>query len=241
MRHHSLDGVHCNRPNLDLLLAAGRQKLGVVDTPLELGGVVEHALTAEHVRNQVVREDRQLVEVSETAGTAAIERQREIPGGDLCALVERHLQAPVPRHISVKGHLTEALDESLGAATRGRDQAFEAPARARLDEAPQLRERTSEELHQLSRARVPQILSEDAGAVRRAEHRELRSVPRPFLLKALSQRPGDREVPGEACGLAKHREPARTEVDGVERDHEREGRLRAAELEMGGIDWRHRL
>src|ERR687888_1180330 len=76
-------GVHRARADL-ALLRAGAQVAARVDVRGQALLVQEHALAAQHVRDEVVGEDRQRVEVAELGDAG----EREVAGGDLRALVE---------------------------------------------------------------------------------------------------------------------------------------------------------
>ena len=75
----------CTRAGADLALgAAERERHAGVDARRQRLVVDEHAVAAQHVRDEVVGEDRQAVEVVEF-GYAG---EREVAGDDLGALVE---------------------------------------------------------------------------------------------------------------------------------------------------------
>jgi hypothetical protein len=95
--------VHRRRADL-ALGAAGLQQLAGVDPPLELRLVSEDAVHAQDVRDQVVGEDREPVEVVELGDAG----EREVVGGDLGAL-------PEPLVVE-EGHLGEGLRQPLGRA-----------------------------------------------------------------------------------------------------------------------------
>ncbi len=74
-----------HRAGADLALgAAGGKQLAGVDARGEGRVVEQHPLAAQHVGDEVVREDRQAVEVREVGDPC----EREVGGDDLGALVE---------------------------------------------------------------------------------------------------------------------------------------------------------
>ncbi len=79
-----LAGVHGAGADLDFHRAARFERDAGVDTFGELGRVGEHSIGAEHVGDEVVREDCERVDVGEL-GDAGVD---EVVGGDLRALVE---------------------------------------------------------------------------------------------------------------------------------------------------------
>jgi hypothetical protein len=111
LRRDELAGVHRGRTDL-ALGAAGLEELAGVDAAGQLRVVTEHAVHAQHVRDEVVGEDREAVEVGEVGDAG----EREVVGRDLGALPE----APVVE----EGHLGEGLRESF----RGRSQHLQDPS-----------------------------------------------------------------------------------------------------------------
>ena len=95
--------MHGARAHLALVLAAGGQLGARVDALGQLVVVVQDALEAQDVRDEVVGEDRQPVDVGirDDAG------QMEVVGGDLGALVEAA--------VGEERHRGQALRERLGA------------------------------------------------------------------------------------------------------------------------------
>ena len=104
-----LAGVHGARADL-ALGAAERQALAGVDARGERVVVDEHAVAAQHVRDEVVGEDRQAVEVVELGDAG----EREVVGDDLGALVEAAVVEH--RHAAVRERLREALGRAAGGA-----------------------------------------------------------------------------------------------------------------------------
>ena len=101
-RREALAGVHGAGPQLALVLAAGRQLLAALDARGELVVVVQHAVRPQHVRDEVVGEDRQPVDVPEVGHAGQV----QIVGGDLGALVEAG--------VGEERHLRQALGQRLG-------------------------------------------------------------------------------------------------------------------------------
>jgi hypothetical protein len=83
-RRDPLAGVHGAGADLALHRLAGRELEAPVDALRELGRVVQDALGAQHVRQQVVGEDGQPVDVREVRDAG----EHEVVGRDLGALVE---------------------------------------------------------------------------------------------------------------------------------------------------------
>ena len=83
-------------------LLTGREQLAGIDAGGQCGVVPEHAVHPQHVRHQVVGEDRQAVEVRELGHA----REREVIRGDLGALPET---AVVEERHAGRQHRGEAL------------------------------------------------------------------------------------------------------------------------------------
>ena len=79
---------------------------------------------------------------------------------------------------------------------------------------PRSRSASRVEAHQ----RMARLLAEHAGQLGGLERAQLLVRPRPVGAKPVGERPGDREVARAARPLAQRREPARAEVDRVERE-----------------------
>ena len=221
--------------DLDLLGRAGSQELLAVDAGGELRRVAEHALHAQHVRDQVVGEERELAEIAECAGATPAEGQRQVGAGDLGALVEGHADLPVAGDVRVARHSRERADERVGGAARGLDRPREPAAEVRAEEPAEVREGARELRHERRGRRVAGLPEERSAAVA-VEARELRRRRRARRSKALAEARRDGEVAGLPGELPEHREPARAEVDRVQRDHVGERRLVRPERVVAGIE-----
>ena len=84
---------------------------------------LEHAVEPQHVRHEVVGEQRQAVEVRGGRDAGEV----EVRGGDLGALVERHRPAVVGRDVAPGRPGGERLREPLGRALGGAHEPEEAP------------------------------------------------------------------------------------------------------------------
>ena len=185
-----------------------------VDVRGQPGVVAQHAVHAQHVRHEVVGEDRQRVEVAELGQP----RQRQVARHDLGALVE----AAVVEEAHAAG---EQLRQPLGGAARLLDQVQRAsgrpgsgPARA----APRRRGAS---------AGGPASWPSTAADGRRRRARRSSSLPQG---PCSPKRRLDRPVAGQAGPLAQGREPARAEVDRVELEQV----VRAARRGRRGTDLR---
>jgi hypothetical protein len=179
------------------------------------------------VGHEVVGEERQLIEVRERAGLPA-ECSGEIGRGDLRALQERHLELLVGHHVAVERHPEEDAHELGRRALRGAQQAEEGPAGAARDQSAQLAPGARVERHQLGHVRARALLAEQHRHARRVPGRELAGRWRAVRAEEAAERGLDRAIARLAPGLDQLGEPARAEVDRVQADHERRGRLRVA-------------
>ena len=83
--HEQLDGMQRAGPDLDLLRGVVLDQRAGVDARDEVVVELEHAVDAQHVRDEVVGEQGQPVQVVGGGEPG----QREVRGGDLGALEER--------------------------------------------------------------------------------------------------------------------------------------------------------
>ena len=97
-----------HRAGADLALdAPERQALAAVDARCQLVVVDEHAVAAQHVRHQVVGEDRETVEIGELGHAG----EREVVWHDLSALVET---AVVEHRHATREYPGQALGRTFG-------------------------------------------------------------------------------------------------------------------------------
>ncbi len=212
----------------DLSLGAPEREADAgVDACGQVVVVDEHAVAAQDVGDEVVGEDGEAVEVVELGDA----RQREVVGDDLGALVEA---AVIEHRHAAREHLRQALGRAarfgneVERASRllacGRGRPAPAPSRP-LQEAAQRAQCLRVEAHQL----VVGCLVEDRGDLARAHLRQPRARGRAVRADVVGEAPRDREVAAHrraACALqgmggalAQRGEPARAEVDRVEREH----------------------
>ncbi len=229
-RRAALHRVDRAGPDLHLLGRARRDELPGVDAAPELRRVAEHSLAAQHVGHEVVREEGEIVDVLETPEAAPAESGRQVRDADLGALVERNLEAAVARHVPVQRHRCQELDEARGAPAGRPERPLESPGVALDEETAEVVQRAREERHQLRRVRRGGILTEDPRALPGVERAQLLGAPRPLRREVLLERGGDAEVARHPGALLQDGKPARAEVDRVEREDVREGRLRVASL-----------
>jgi hypothetical protein len=200
------------RARADLALGrAGRQQPLGVDVRGQLRLVDEHAVHAQHVRHEVVGEDRKPVEVAEFGQPG----QGEVVRHDLRALVEAAV-------VEEAHAACQQCREPLGRAG-GLGHQVLGPAAA--EEAAQLSQGLGVEAHQ----RVLRRLAEHPRHLGGLEAPQRGVVPGAVL----GERRLDRAVARQAGALAQRREPARAEVDRVElEDVVGAGRLRGVELRV---------
>ena len=197
-----LAGVH--RAGTDLaFVATGRQQQAAVDVRGQALVVDQDAVGAQHMRDEVVGEDRQPVQVLEAhdAGESQVRRH------DLRALVE------------------PAIGEQRHAACQLRRESLRRSARrarnvervALTEEPAELAQRLREQGHQL----VIGALAERVGDLLGAHRAQLRRRPRSMRAEAIGERPRDGEVARRAAALAQRGKPSRAEVQRVERQEVR--------------------
>ena len=165
--------------------------------------VDEDAVAAQDVRNEVVGEDREAVEVAEAHDAG----EREVRRHDLRPLVE----AAIVEHRHPRG---EVLGEALGRPVRLAHR-LERPAPA--EPPAELAQRLRVQRHELVVAGLPQRV----GDLLRAHRAQLGGAPRPVGPEPLGHPRGHGEVAGHARPLADRRPPAGPEVDRVHADEER--------------------
>src|SRR3954466_2597298 len=98
-----LNGVQRARADLDLLRRVVLEQLLRRDPRDQLGVELEHAVEPQDVRDEVVGEQRQPVQVVRRRES----RQRQVGGGDLRALEQRHLEAVIGGHVAPRGDAGE--------------------------------------------------------------------------------------------------------------------------------------
>ena len=131
---------------------------------------VEDAVEPEHVRNEVVGEHRQAIEIAELGDAGASEVRR----CDLGALQERDHEFVVGRAVGERAPGAELLGEGHGRAAATRiDDGCEPAIALAGDVASQIAQRLREQRHQL----VGWILPEHGGDLRRLELGQLRPAP----------------------------------------------------------------
>ncbi len=194
-------------------------QLAAVDPRREARIEAEDPVETQDVRDQVVGEHRQPVEVTERgdAGPAQVSR------GDLRALEKRDLELFVARAVAKHGHAPSSEASATAEPSCGVSHSRERTIELGRDAAPELVERARVERHQLVVGRLPEDLR-DGG---RIELGHLRGGPGAVALDAVAQGGRDRAVAGVAGALSQRRKPARAKVDRVESEPER-GSLFAA-------------
>ncbi len=212
------DRVQRDGADLDLLPRVVLEQRAGVDASHEVVVELEHAVDAQDVRDEVVGEQRQAVEV--VRGRDA--RQREVGGGDLGALEQRHVAARVGRDVAARS-----------ASWRARSRA---PRRSR---------RTVARRPGTSRRRARPAR---AGGSRRAPSGRARGPgpscarsPSRVIVRSSLRRPGPagaqpglhRAVARQPVALADRGKPAGAEVDRVQLQAERRPRLVVGALEVG--------
>ena len=82
------DRMKCAGANLDFLGRTRSNQLFAIDTCGQILVVEQDAVDTKDMRNEIVSEDCQLVEIAELAPTAVVERKREFGCRELSALVK---------------------------------------------------------------------------------------------------------------------------------------------------------
>ena len=233
LRDDQLDRVERARPDLDLLAGIVLDQLLALDPLEQRGVVIEEAVEAQHVRDEVVGEHRQPIEVVERRHAGA----GEVGGRDLRALEERHREAVVDRGVGERVPAGQRLDERDGRAAGGVGDRRE-PAVVVGADVPA-------EVVQRARRTAPSARGPGPGRAcrrpRRCRSAESSSALHGPWSANRSRTPvRDREVSRPALALAERREPARAEVDRVERQPERRQLLARAGGQVGlGIRGRY--
>src|SRR5438270_12674 len=165
LTHDQLDGVHGRGPHLGLGLPPRLEELAVLDG-LDQGPVEdEHPFEPQHVRYEVVREEREALEVEERPDV----RRRQ-----LGPLEEWHRPVPIRRHVAVHRHLDQKPDEARCRPAGRGHQGVERAVEAVEEETSEVVERSGEEGHELVDRRA-QPLAEHKGAVLDRETGQLAS------------------------------------------------------------------
>ena len=210
--------MHRAGADLALLRAHPQRALGI-DVLGQSRVVDEDAVAAQDVRDEVVGEDREAIEVAEAHDAG----EREVGGHDLRPLVE----AAVVEHRHPGG---EVLREPLGRPVRLAHR-LERPAPA--EPPAELAQRLGVQRHELVVAGLAQRVGDLLGAHRA----QLGGAPRPVGPEALGHPRGHREVAGHALPLADGGPPAGPEVDRVHADEERRDVVLAAlEVVRGRVE-----
>ena len=141
----------------------------------------------------------------------------EVGGRDLRALEERDRRARRSARCRRSSPSRRAVDQRDRRASGGVDRRRRTVRRARRDVAPEVAQRAREQRHQL----VVGVLAERVRDLAGVDRGELGGGPRPVCGEALADAGRDRVVAGAPVALSQRREPARAEVDRVERQPER--------------------
>ena len=165
LRHAALHRVHGAGANLHLFRGPGCQPLAGVDSPGQLWRVDQHLRAAQHMRHQVVCEAGQAIEVPEATPVVAAEGDGEIGRGQLCPLVEGHLEALVEADVAVELHLRQQPHEPCSGSLRRLQRPFEAPAVALEKPGTQVAQRPRKQRHQPHHLGRGAVLAEDLRTV----------------------------------------------------------------------------
>ena len=194
----------------------------VIDPRDKLGVEGEDPVEPEDVRHEIVGEHRQLGDVFEARGA----RPRQVRRGDLSALEERDRPAVVSGAVGERRPPCERVDELHRRAAGAVDERGERAVEAGQQPLAEIVQRIGEQPDQL----VLWVLPEDARELEATDRPEFGGGPRAAQVEPAPDAGGDRRVAAEPGQLAQRREPARAEVDRVEREP-----VRRADLALVGV------
>ena len=201
--HEQLDRVDRAGADLDLLRRVVLDQLLGVDPRDELRLELEHAVEPQHVRHEVVGEQRERAEVAR--GRDALEV--EVGGGELGALEERDRRAAVGRDVAPGRQRGEALGERHRGAVAARASARkEPPCSARTTSPSSSSARAKSAISWCSGSWPPN----GAAASAASTPRQLLRGPRPARQQAAPRPCGSRRAPAGLRRVGNQPEPKLT-------------------------------
>jgi hypothetical protein len=164
-----------------------------------------------------------------------LEGEAEVRHRDLRTLQKRDLAIAVTSHVPVEGHRRERLDQSRRRPPGRLHGPHEAPSMAIQQEGAQIAKRPRVEIHELRDLRYGRILPQRPRELFGAQLAESACRPGPFSIETIREGEGYGEVARAPRTLGEMGEPARPEVDRVEREHVGERLLVCSPAMVGRI------
>ena len=182
----------------------------VLDPRDEIGIEPEHPVEPQHVRDEVVGEHRQPIQIVEVGDACALQIGRD----DLCALEERHRAPVISRAVSEAAPLGQRLNQQHSRAARAIHDGGKRLAIEPLHVLAKVAQRPDHQRHQF----VVLVLIEPPGELGISETYQLRRRPPALLVEPPANTARDRPITGRLTLLSECGKPPRPEVHSIERE-----------------------